>query len=231
MRCAGVSPAQSFPKRVPSYPKRCHLFPSAPKRCQAIPKRFPNLPNPLFNQLHLKHMAISRETSRSLRKTFVAQQNKRTAAVGRNRLHVLRRELVRAETQLHRACPACRGAVRLPAALNMLAHNTLHQRVPPCTARCNTARRCICATSKHQDHAVPKSFSSRSCLRPMSILSRSYVHPICVPFPPCPAKSQENRRHMRIPQTDEKISTPRQVTMRPPNPNEIANQSQKLIPS
>ncbi len=59
------------PKRFPSYPKRCLLFPSAPKRCQAIPKRFPNLLNPLFNRFHLKRMAIFREISNRRAKYFL----------------------------------------------------------------------------------------------------------------------------------------------------------------
>jgi len=67
---------------------------------------------------------------------------------------VSRRQLVRAEAQLHRACPACHGSVRLPAALNMLSDNILRKHKPFRTTQCKTARRCICAKSTHHNQAV-----------------------------------------------------------------------------
>ncbi len=72
------------PKRFPSYPRRCHLFPSAPKRCQAIPKRFPNLPNPLFNRFCLKHMAIFRENLQITGQMFFAAKTLYHAPRGAN---------------------------------------------------------------------------------------------------------------------------------------------------
>ena len=43
---------------------------AVPKRSQTIPKRFPNRPNPLFNQFRLKRMPFSRELLRSATRAF-----------------------------------------------------------------------------------------------------------------------------------------------------------------
>ena len=147
----GSSPsAKQFPSSSQAVPKQ---FPSS---SQAIPKRFPNHPNPLFNRFRLKRMAIFRGESRSPRRYLLQRKDRKDADRRRTFSRVSRRQLVRAEAHLHRACPACHERARPPAVLNMVSHTNLRQRSCHAPPPRKTARRRICAKSTRQNRAVPE---------------------------------------------------------------------------
>jgi hypothetical protein len=71
-------------------------------------------------------------------------------------------DLVRGNTELHRACPDYQGIAPLPLTAKMLSYNNLRQLRASCTTARKTARRCTKRRNRHHNRPDPESFLSAS---------------------------------------------------------------------